>query len=240
MNQSVKRSILTGVIASVALLSSTTTAFAVNTTTGVTTTAATGIITAKALTSHGCDTTEWHFVITQTSDSQAPATITVTWGNGQIAVVALDKVTGGTAHYATTANLPSTVTSATAVIDTTWTGEFNLSHGPCAVATATPSATPAPTATASPTPTATATPIPTATATPSASPTTAAAAIGTAPSAVLGQQQQPSVVEATAATSAVNLPSSSTNDSQQPLAPIFLGLVALLVGVSILRLAPRR
>ncbi|MBA2767798.1 MAG: hypothetical protein H0U35_01445, partial [Sporichthyaceae bacterium] len=35
------------------------------------------------------------------------------------------------AHYATTANLTSTVTSATTDIYAGWSGQFNLSHGPC-------------------------------------------------------------------------------------------------------------
>jgi len=89
-------------------------------------------IEAKALTSHGCDSSEWHFVITQVDSAQnAPAAITVTWANGDSESVPLDKVTGGVAHYATTSNLDSTVTSATTDIYTTWSGQFNLSHGPC-------------------------------------------------------------------------------------------------------------
>jgi LPXTG-motif cell wall-anchored protein len=87
-------------------------------------------ISAKALTDHALDTTEWHFVITSIDSTTAPASITVTWANGQQAVVGLDRVTGGTAHYTTTANLDSTVVSATAIITTDWDGQFNLSHGP--------------------------------------------------------------------------------------------------------------
>lgn len=89
-------------------------------------------ISAKALTDHECIDTEWHFVINQLdSPADAPATIHVTWANGASADVPLDKVTGGVAHYRTTANLDSTVTSATSVIYDGWTGQFNLSHGPC-------------------------------------------------------------------------------------------------------------
>ncbi|MBC7764438.1 hypothetical protein H7Y29_01860 [Microbacteriaceae bacterium] len=90
-------------------------------------------ISAKALTDHTCNTTEWHFVITQVDTAaNAPATISVTFGNGSTATVQLNEVTGGTAHYLTTQNLNSTVNSATATIYAGWTGQFNLSHGPCA------------------------------------------------------------------------------------------------------------
>lgn len=91
-------------------------------------------ISAKALTDHECDSSEWHFVITQVdSESDAPGSINVTWANGNSASVSLDKFTGGVAHYTTTANLDSTVVSATATIYSDWSGQFNLSHGPCGV-----------------------------------------------------------------------------------------------------------
>ena len=89
-------------------------------------------IEAKALADHECDDTEWHFVITQIDEANnAPDSITVTWANSAAATVPLDKVTGDTAHYTTTANLDSTVTSATGNIYAGWSGQFNLSHGPC-------------------------------------------------------------------------------------------------------------
>jgi Sec-independent protein translocase protein TatA len=86
---------------------------------------------AKALDSHPCVATEWHFVINglQSAD-QAPASITVTFANGDVASVPLDKVSDGTAHYFSTENLDSTVTEASARIDGEF-GQFNLSHGPC-------------------------------------------------------------------------------------------------------------
>lgn len=97
-------------------------------------------ITAKALTGHECNDTEWHFVITQVdTESDAPASIHVTWANGNQEDVLLNKFTGGTAHYLTTDNLNSTVTSATANIYSGWSGEFNLSHGPCTETPETPS-----------------------------------------------------------------------------------------------------
>jgi hypothetical protein len=100
-------------------------------------------ITAKALTDHECNSTEWHFVITQiNSAANAPATITVTWANGATEQVPLSKFTGGVAHYVTTSNLDSTVVSATADIYSGWAGQFNLSHGPCGAPTPTPSPTP--------------------------------------------------------------------------------------------------
>jgi hypothetical protein len=112
---------------------------------------------------HDCDTTEWHFVITQVGGTApAPSSIQVTWANGQTATVALQGVTGGTAHYRTTLNLSSTVTDATATIDSSWSGQFNLSHGPCGASQPTPTKTPTPTLT----PTATNTHVPTATKTP--------------------------------------------------------------------------
>ena len=96
-------------------------------------------ITCKALTDHECDSTEWHFVITQVeSEASAPSSIHVVWANGVSADIPLDKFTGGTAHYATTANLDSVVVEATAVIYEAWSGQFNLSHGQCPEPTATP------------------------------------------------------------------------------------------------------
>lgn len=75
---------------------------------------------------------EWHFVINQIGKaSNAPASITVTWDNGDTEVVPLEKFTGGVAHYTTTSNLGANVTSATASIYDKWKGQFNLSHGPC-------------------------------------------------------------------------------------------------------------
>jgi hypothetical protein len=40
-------------------------------------------------------------------------------------------VSGSTAHYRTTLYLNSSVTGAWAVIKGSWSGQFNLSHGPC-------------------------------------------------------------------------------------------------------------
>lgn len=89
-------------------------------------------ISAKALSDHECDDSEWHFVITQVeSEGQAPASIFVTWANGANEDVPLDAFTGGVAHYATTSNLGSPVTGASTQIYEEWGGQFNLSHGPC-------------------------------------------------------------------------------------------------------------
>ncbi len=89
-------------------------------------------ISAKALDDHECDDTEWHFVINQIDEeADAPASINVMWANGTQADVPLDKFTGKVAHYTTTLELNSTVTSATAEIYAEWDGQFNLSHGPC-------------------------------------------------------------------------------------------------------------
>ncbi len=89
-------------------------------------------IFAKALIDHECDSTEWHFVINQVdSEANAPASITVSFSGGDVVEVPLDKFTGGVAHYATTQNLDEAVTSASTTIYDGWSGEFNLSHGPC-------------------------------------------------------------------------------------------------------------
>jgi hypothetical protein len=123
-------------------------------------------ITAQALTDHECDSTEWHFVITQIENgANAPASVTVVWAKGQSEPVLLDKFTGKTAHYATTSNLDSTVVSATAQIYTGWSGQFNLSHGPCGGPT--PSGTPSETPSETPTETPSETPTQTPTQTPS-------------------------------------------------------------------------
>ena len=88
-------------------------------------------MSAKALTDHECDATEWPFVINQIdTEANAPGSITVTWANGATETVPLDKFTGKVAHYVTTSNLDSMVASATAVIYDGWSGQFNLSHGP--------------------------------------------------------------------------------------------------------------
>jgi outer membrane biosynthesis protein TonB len=131
-------------------------------------------ITAKALTDHECDSTEWHFVINQIdSEAKAPQSITVKWANGNTEVVPLSKFTGGVAHYATTSNLDSTVVSATATIYSWWKGQFNLSHGPCGAPSPTKTETQTPTPTPTKTETKTPTPWPTKTETqtPTPSPT---------------------------------------------------------------------
>jgi len=100
-------------------------------------------ISAKALSDHECDSSEWHFVIVQISEEAlAPDSIHVTWANGAEADVPLGSFTGGVAHYATTSNLGSTVISATAKIYTEWSGQFNLSHGPCPAPPPTPRTVP--------------------------------------------------------------------------------------------------
>src|SRR3954454_2566821 len=99
---------------------------------GTDTPSSTRTIHAKALNDHGCDDSEWHFVITQVHDeASAPQSIDVTWANGNSESVDLSNFTGHTAHYSTTSNLDSQVTSASADIYGSWRGQFNLSHGPC-------------------------------------------------------------------------------------------------------------
>ncbi len=169
-------------------------------------------ISAKALTSHSCDSSEWHFVITQIdSQSNAPAQIQVSWANGGSQSVGIDKYTGKTAHYTTTAHLTSTVTSATTSIYNGWGGEFNLSHGPCgtvaspnptATATVAPTATPtvAPTATPVVTVAPTATPVVTATPVPTVVPT-ATPVVTVAPTSVPTVTPAPTTVASVAGVS---------------------------------------
>ena len=91
-------------------------------------------VQAQALVNHECIASEWHFLITQLdSESQAPAFIRVTWANGQTLDVARTGFTGKTAHYTIAVNLNSRVTSAVAgtALPSGWSGQFNLSHGPC-------------------------------------------------------------------------------------------------------------
>ena len=65
----------------------------------------------------------------------APESITVLWENGVTSEVALSSESGKgkkvTAHYSTQSNLDSQVVDAVADIYEGWTGNFNLSHGPC-------------------------------------------------------------------------------------------------------------
>lgn len=128
-------------------------------------------ISAKALDDYSCEDGEWHFVITQIeSEDKVPGHITVKWANGDTKNVPLSDpgYTGKTAHYVTTANLDSRVVSATATIYSGWSGQFNLSHGPCKKEkTPTPTNTPkvekeTPTPTKTPKPEDTATPTQTA------------------------------------------------------------------------------
>lgn len=105
-------------------------------------------ISAKAISDHECDSTEWHFVITQVSDDDlAPSSIHVTWEDDSELDVPLWKYTGTTAHYLTTENLDSLVESASASIYEDWGGQFNLSHGPCGEPEVTTTTTAPPTTT---------------------------------------------------------------------------------------------
>ena len=114
-------------------------------------------VKTSTLAGHECNSSEWHFVITQVTSLSAPITIHVYWANGQDAVLPLERVTGGTAHYRTTLNLSSAVTDAIAALSGSY-GQFNVSHGPCLLsnsqtlssATPKPSETPRPSATPKP------------------------------------------------------------------------------------------
>ena len=96
-------------------------------------------IDAKALTDHDCDAGEWHFVITGVRGVGAPASVDVTWADGSEETVLHGRTTGNVAHYTTTSNLDVPVESATADVAARWSGQFNLSHGPCGLEAPDPS-----------------------------------------------------------------------------------------------------
>lgn len=77
--------------------------------------------------------TSWHFVINQiTPASNAPASIEVTWSNGDTEDVLLDRVTGRVGHYTVEAtDTHTSIVSATADIYDGWSGQFNLSSVEC-------------------------------------------------------------------------------------------------------------
>jgi len=122
-------------------------------------------IKEASLNDHSCNSNEWGIVINQISEeSLAPASVHVTWQNGNKEDVPLWKFTGDVAHYVTSSNLSSRIVGAYTQIYAEWKdggGQFNLSHGPCLI-----SNTPTPTSTEEPnTPTATTTASPTQTTT---------------------------------------------------------------------------
>jgi len=86
-----------------------------------------------SLSDHECNSDEWHFLINQIDENKTkPASIDVTWFNGNTETIKIGlPITNTVAHYRTSKNLDSTVTSATASIYGDWSGQFNLSHGPC-------------------------------------------------------------------------------------------------------------
>jgi len=156
------------------------------------------------LTGYACNAEAWVFQITGTSGVLTrPLAILVTWSDDSFEIVARDGIPwpSNPSTYTTATNLGGTVTSASALIDDSWSGTFALIEGPCAptptatatlepTATATPTETPEPTVTSTPTetpePTVTSTPTetpePTATSEPSATVTTTAEPSATATS----------------------------------------------------------
>lgn len=103
---------------------------------------------------------EWHFVITKTGRASAPSEIFVSWASGATETVGVWKVTGSTAHYRTTSHLDEPVSDAVAATADGWSGQFNLSHGPCfsggvilnPPGTTPPGTTPSPSPSPTPTP----------------------------------------------------------------------------------------
>jgi choice-of-anchor A domain-containing protein len=83
-------------------------------------------------TAYGCSTLdEWHFVMTGVNNpNQAARTIRVAFANGQEVNIALDGVSGTTAHYYLAANLTTTVNLVTATVPGRWAGSLRLSAAP--------------------------------------------------------------------------------------------------------------
>jgi hypothetical protein len=78
--------------------------------------------------------TEWHFIITEIEEDQAPATILIHWIIGD-SYITLDKFQYGVAHYYLDDVMPygSYPKSGTAEIYNGWSGVFNLCEGPAPV-----------------------------------------------------------------------------------------------------------
>jgi choice-of-anchor A domain-containing protein len=74
---------------------------------------------------------EWHFTMTGVNNAnQAARTIRVAFANGQEVNIALDGVSGTTAHYYLAANLNTTVNLLTATVPGRWAGSLRLSAAP--------------------------------------------------------------------------------------------------------------
>lgn len=83
-------------------------------------------------TAYGCSTLdEWHFTMTGLNNpNQAARNIRVAFANGQEANIALDGVSGTTAHYYTATNLTSSVNLVTATVPGRWSGSLRLAAAP--------------------------------------------------------------------------------------------------------------
>jgi hypothetical protein len=90
-----------------------------------------------------CNADEWHWIINQLDTRAKPDHIHVQLDGVNIQVN-LDANPSVNAHYTYTGHLDGMATAlATALLENseTWTGQFNLSHGPCNTSTATPTET---------------------------------------------------------------------------------------------------
>jgi hypothetical protein len=97
------------------------------------------IATVTDNSSFACSTaTEWHFIMTGlTSPSQAARKIRVRWTNGREADLLLDGVSGGIAHYYSSAHRTSTVAQLSAIVPIGWTGGLKLFTAPVGACTGT-------------------------------------------------------------------------------------------------------
>jgi hypothetical protein len=96
------------------------------------------IVQSNSLVPTDCNQTEWHWIINQLNGRTKPASITVFFDSGSV-VVPLDTTQSSkdVAHYTLTSHLGDALVApgATTTLEnvSSWTGRFNLSHGPCIV-----------------------------------------------------------------------------------------------------------
>ena len=81
---------------------------------------------------YSCSTLdEWHFTMTGLNNpNQAARTVRVAFANGQEVNIALDGVSGTTAHYYLATNLTTTVNLLTATVPGRWSGSLRLAAAP--------------------------------------------------------------------------------------------------------------
>jgi len=168
---------------------------------------------------------EYHFVITQVTDATRPQSITVTWSDGSSSTGGFLSLQGNNAAYG--AYPPSSdvkPTAATATIDSSWSGEFNLSGCVNGASTATPTQTSTSTATSTktstPTKTATASPTSTGTVVPTNTPTATPTNTNTPTPTNTPSSSHPSSPTSTPTNTNTPVPSSPSHSSAPTNTPV--------------------